>query len=184
MLREFCSTPAPDLEIHRINDAVLYTLRENGFGARSATDVVFAEANRGEVARYAKPGVHRKTFVFAEISVPSKVLQFDAFIHKDLFRGQDPSLRIYDTSFEGVADPNDPTRVLDRLEMMETVESLGVGVSRCRSADIGLYGDLLNSVCTKLAWDGTSFRGYRCRIDYPIYGSQICLAWDQPHRPE
>jgi hypothetical protein len=183
MLKEFCSSPTPRLEVHQIGDEILYTLRDNGFGPRSATDVVFAEANRGEVARYAKPGVHRKTFVFAENSTPSKVLQFDAFVHEDLFSGSDPSLRIYDTSFEGVADLNDPTRELDRLDMMESVESLGTGVSRCRSSDIGRYSELLRTVCDKLGWDGRSFRGYRCRIDYPLYGTQVAMAWDQPQAP-
>lgn len=181
MLKEFCSAPTPRLEVHEIGDSILYTLRHNGFGPRSATDLVFAEANRGEVARYAKPGVHRKSFVFAEVSTPSKVLQFDAFVHEQLFPGSDPSLRIYDTSFEGVADLNDPTRELDRLDMMEAVESLGVGVSRCRSADVGRYGELLQTVCEKLGWDGATFRGYRCRIDYPLYGTQVAMSWDQPH---
>lgn len=183
MLAEFCSTPTPQLEVHEVGEEVRYTLRDNGFGPRSATDLVFAETNTGEVARYAKPGVNRKTFVFAEVSTPSQVLQFDAFIHEDLFPGADPSLRIYDTSFEGVADLNDPTRNLDQLDLMESVESLGAGVSRCRSADVSRYADLLKLVCDKLSWDGKSFRGYRCRIDYPIYGTQVAMAWDQPQAP-
>ncbi len=183
MLKEFCSQPTPRLEVHEIGDEVRYTLRDSGFGPRSATDVVFAEANRGEVNRYANPGVQRKTFVFAEVSTPAQVLQFDALIHEDLFQGSDPSLRIYDTSFEGVADLNDPTRELDRLDLMESVESLGKGVSRCRSSDVGRYGDLLELVCNKLAWNGRSFRGYRCRIDYPLYGTQVAMAWDQPQAP-
>ncbi|MCA9300355.1 MAG: hypothetical protein KDA28_14895, partial [Phycisphaerales bacterium] len=162
--------------------AVAYTVRDSGFGPRSATNVVFAEANRGEVARYARPGEHRKTFVFAEVSTPSKVLQFDAFIHEDLFHGSDPSLRLYDTTFEGVADINDPARDLDRLDMMETVEALGVGLSRCRSSDVGRYGEILHLVSERLGWKSDAFRGYRCRIDYPLYGAQVALAWDQPHR--
>ena len=183
LLREFCGAAVPSLEVVRINDAILYTMRENGFGPLSATDVVFAEVNLREVARYAKPGVKRKSFVFAEVSSPSKALQFDVFVHESLFIGTEPGIRIYDTSFEGVADPNDPTRELDRLDMLESVESLGTGISRCRSADIGRYGELLQSVCARLGWDGTRFRGYRCRIDYPLYGSQVILTWDQTERP-
>jgi hypothetical protein len=63
------------------------------------------------------------------------------------------------------------------------VESLGTGVSRCRSSDIGRYSELLRTVCDKLGWDGRSFRGYRCRIDYPLYGTQVAMAWDQPQAP-
>lgn len=179
MLTRFCSTPAPRLNVHRIGDNVLYTLRDDGFGPRSAIDVVFAESNRGEIARYAKPGVHRKSFVFAEVSPPAKVLQFDAFVHKDLFQGSDPSLRIYDTSFEGIADINDPARELDRLDMMQTIEPLGIGLSSCRSSDFGAYSELLRTVCQKLGWASGDFRGYRCRVDYPLYGTQVAMAWDQ-----
>ncbi|MCA9310357.1 MAG: hypothetical protein KDA21_04075, partial [Phycisphaerales bacterium] len=178
MLTEFCSTPTPGLEVHEIGESVIYTLQDNGFGPRSASNVVFAEANRGEVARFARPGVNRKTFVFAEVSTPSKVLQFDAFVHEDLFSGSDPSLRLYDTSFEGVADLNDPSRELDRLDMMESVESLGMGLSRCRSSDIGSYGEILRRVCETLDWSSGTFRGYRCRVDYPLYGTQVAMAWD------
>ena len=106
--------------------------------------------------------------------------QFDAFVHEDLFSGSDPSLRLYDTSFEGVADLNDPSRELDRLDMMESVESLGMGLSRCRSSDIGSYGEILRRVCETLDWSSGTFRGYRCRVDYPLYGTQVAMAWDQP----
>lgn len=180
LLREFCSKPEAQLDVCTVNDAVLYTLRENGFGPQSATDIVFAEANRGEVIRYAQPGERKKTFVFAEVSTPSKVMQFDAFIHPEVFVGQEPSLRIYDTALEGVASPNDPTRDLDRLDMMESVESLGTGVTRCRSAGVGRYAQMLETVCNSLGWDGSIFRGHRCRIDYPIYGTQTVLMWDRP----
>ena len=31
-----------------------------------------------------------------------------------------------------------------------------------------------------LGWDDRAFRGYRCAIDYPVYGSQVSLAFDPP----
>jgi hypothetical protein len=29
-----------------------------------------------------------------------------------------------------------------------------------------------------LGWDAAKFRGYRCRIEYPIYGSQVTMVFE------
>jgi hypothetical protein len=39
---------------------------------------------------------------------------------------------------------------------------------------------LIRDVCRRLRWDEMAFRGYRCRVDYPIYGSQIAMAFKPP----
>jgi hypothetical protein len=183
-LDEFCSTPPAKMEVCRVGDVVHYTLGDRGFGPRSATDLVFAEVNRDEMARYIPDGERRKRHVFAEVSIPSKVLLFDALLHRDVFPGQDPSLHIYDTVLEGVADVNDPARDIDRMDMCETIQHLGWGIDKFRSRDASSYARLLHTVCERLRWDGSRFRGYRCRIDYPLYGSQVAMTWDSTPPPE
>jgi hypothetical protein len=90
----------------------------------------------------------------------------------------DPQLLIYDTALDGVANINDQSRDIDRLDMVESVQALGVGPSRWRSADVPNYAELVRDVSRRLRWDAELFRGYRCRIDYPIYGSQIAMAFE------
>jgi hypothetical protein len=182
-LDEFCSTPPAQLDVLRVGDVVHYSLADNGFGPRSAVDLVFAEANFNEMDRYIPADKARKRHVFAEISMPVKTLVFDALIHRDIFPNLDPSLVIYDTALEGVADINDPARDIDQMSMMETIQHLGWGIDKFRSRDFPRYVDLLRSVCGRLGWDGADFRGYRCRIDYPIYGSQIAMTWDSTPPP-
>ncbi|MHC4946572.1 MAG: hypothetical protein ACYTG7_26490 [Planctomycetota bacterium] len=182
-LDEFCSTPPAKLDVLRVGDVVHYSLADNGFGPRSAADLVFAEANFDEMDRYIPSDKARKRHVFAEISVPVKTLVFDALIHRDIFPNLDPSLVIYDTSLEGVADINDPTRDIDRMAMLETIQHLGWGIDKFRSRDYPRYVDLLRTVCERIGWDGAQFRGYRCRIDYPIYGSQVAMTWDSTPPP-
>lgn len=177
-LREFSSEPFPELEVVRAGNVVHYTLGDNGYGPRSASDLVFAEVNLDEMARYIPAAEKRKRHVFAEVSVPSKVLVFDALLHRDVFAGQDPSLVIYDTVLEGVADINDPGRDMDRLDLCESIQSLGMDIAKFRSSDLSRYAELLHLVCDKLGWDPTQFRGYRCRVDYPIYGSQVAMTWN------
>ncbi len=183
-LERFCSTPTPPLEVHHVGEVVHYTLGDTGFGPRSEVDIVFGEANIAELDRYIEPGeAGKKAYVFAEVLTPSRTLQLDLFVHRDLYPDQHPSLLIYDTASEGVANINDRSRDIDRLDLMESIESLGQGIARCRSSDVPRYGDLLGEVCERLGWDGGSFRAFRCRIDYPLYGSQVAMALNAIVRP-
>ena len=184
LLTDFCSDPRPRMAVQRVGDAVHYTLAEEGFGQASSVDVVFAEANLNELVRYVAPGANRKSYYFAEAVTPSKVLQFDVIIHEDLYPGQTPMLRLYDTSFDGVASPNNPARDIDQLDLMESVEDMGMGAARIRGADVPRYPELLGHVFDRMKWDGSRCRGYRCRVDYPVYGSQVMMVFRAQERAE
>lgn len=187
LVAEFCSTPTPEVHVHRVKDSLFYTLGGDGFGAGSAVDVVFVEVNRAELKRpmpltpeqAARGEKARGAYFFAEAPVPSKALQFDLIVHHSLFAGQDPALRIHDTAYDGVADVFDPRRELDRLEMLETVVPLGRGLSRVRPGPggVGGYQELLRRVMDELGMDGDEFRTYRCAVEYPLYGSQTSMVF-------
>lgn len=179
-LDHYCTTPPPRLDIVRAGEVVHYTLAGEAFGPRSAVDLVFAEVNRSEMKRFVAPGSKRKGYVFAEVSTPVRTLHFDVLVHADVYPARDPELFIYDTALDGVANINDAGRDIDRMDMLESIQSLGVGPSRWRSADVPTYAELVREVCVKLNWNAQAFRGYRCRIDYPIYGSQVAMAFEPP----
>jgi hypothetical protein len=179
-LEEFCSSPPAKLRVERTGEVVHYTLGDDAFGPRSATDLVFVEVNRAELGRYIPASEGRRRYVFAEVSTPVRLLVFDALLHEDVFPGVDPGLYIYDTAFEGVADVNDRARDGDRLDLRESIQPLGQGIARFRTTEVPRYAELLRHVCSKLGWDGERFRGYRCRIDYPIYGTQVAMAFEAP----
>lgn len=186
LVAPFCSDPAPSLEARRTGDVVHYTLGDDGFGAESAVDVVLGEANFAEMERRPAPGSGRVAWFFAEVSTPAKVLQFDAIVHRDVYPGITPSLRLYETAFEGVASPNSAARDVDVLDMLESIEDMGaggsLGVGRWRSRDAGRYPDLLGHALGTLGWEASAFRGYRCRIEYPIFGTQVTMAFGEPSR--
>jgi hypothetical protein len=179
-LDAYCSKPPPKIDVHRAGEVVHYTLAGEAFGPRSAVDLVFAEVNRAEMPRFVPAGSHRKGYVFAEVSTPVRTLHFDVLVHADVYPGRDPALLLYDTALDGVANINDPARDIDRLDMLESIQHLGIGPSRWRSADVPNYAELIREVCARLGWNAGGFRGYRCRIDYPIYGSQVAMAFDPP----
>jgi hypothetical protein len=182
-LDAYCSSPPPRLQVLKAGEVVHYTLAGDAFGPRSAVDLVFAEVNRAEMKRFVPHGARRRGYVFAEIGTPTRALQFDVLVHEDVYPQVDPQLLIYDTALDGVANINDPGRDIDRLDMLESVQALGAGPSRWRSADVPNYAELVREVCQRLSWSAEAFRNYRCRIDYPIYGSQVAMAFDPPSRP-
>ncbi|MCW5768065.1 MAG: hypothetical protein KIT19_05235 [Phycisphaeraceae bacterium] len=179
LLPTFCSEPLPRMTATRAGNAVHYALCDDGFGPSTAADLFFAEVNRAELPRAVPAGSGRKRYFFAEASMPAKAMQFDVLIHESLDTSR-PWLRLYDTAFEGVANVNDPARDADILDMVETIEPLGAGVSRFRSSDSPGYSELLRHACTRLGYDGALLRGYRCRVDFPVYGSQITMVFDPP----
>lgn len=182
LIREFCSQPVPDIRVRRVGESLFYTLGGDGFGAASAVDIFFADVNRSELQRHPlprpdRPGGERGVYFFAEISVPAKALQLDLLVHEDLYPGKDPALRIHDTAFDGVADPLDARRDLDRIDMLESITSLGRGLSAVRAAGVPRYSELMQHAMTRCGYSAPQFRGYRCAIDYPLHGSQVSMVF-------
>ncbi|QDU65932.1 hypothetical protein [Engelhardtia mirabilis] len=179
-LDQFCHAPPAPLDVVTAGEVVHYSLGGRAFGPESAVDLVFAEANFAELPRTVPTGSGRRGYVFAECTTPSRVLSFDVLVHADLYPDQAPRLDIYDTAGEGVASPNSPERDADRLDLAEQVEELGQGLDRVRARDIPDYAGLLRHVFARTGWDAAQFRGYRVRVDYPVYGSQVTLSFAAP----
>jgi hypothetical protein len=182
-LDEYCSVPPPELEVHDGGEVVRYTLPDRNFDPNASHDLVFAEVNHAELESHVPANSDRRSYFFAEVTVPAAQLLFDVFIHEDAYPGADPSLVIYDTVLEGVASANDRGRDLDRLHLEESIQSLGRDLRRFRASAVPRYADLVALSCQKLAWDPAQFRGYRCVIDYPIYGSQVTMVFQPPAAP-
>lgn len=184
LLREHCTQPPPRLETRRDGRRVIYCVGGNGVGLHSAVDLVFAERQRGWLRRYRIPGGHPTAGAAATIDQPTATLLFDMFVHRDAWPGVEPQLFIYDTVIRGTAHPEDITRTVDRLDLLESIRPLGWGLSKARAADVPRYLDMLEHVCRSMSWEPDALRGYRCRIRYPIYGTQICMSFALRSPPE
>jgi hypothetical protein len=115
--------------------------------------------------------------------MPTQTLILDVLLHEDVWPGCEPELVVYDTVVRGVANPNDASRNFDRLDVAESIEFLGRGAANFWAAEVEDYPRLIEYACGKLGWDAEKFRGYRCRIRYPIYGSQVCMSFTPPPAP-
>ncbi|MEZ4652797.1 MAG: hypothetical protein R3E12_04115 [Candidatus Eisenbacteria bacterium] len=178
-LTEFCSTPPVGIDVHDTGEVVHYTVARD-LELLSEVDLVFAEVNLAEIEDTLKPGATRSAYFFSEISIPTRQSLFDVLVHEDVYRTIAPRLLIYDTAFEGIASVNDRSRDLDVLDLDESLEAMGTGVDHLRTSAVPRYAAILDSVFHSLGWDAGRFRGYRSRIDFPIYGTQITISFDPP----
>jgi hypothetical protein len=51
------------------------------------------------------------------------------------------------------------------------VQLLGKGVARFRASDVGRHVEMVEYVCRKLGWDTSRLRGYRVRVQYPLFNA-------------
>lgn len=69
------------------------------------------------------------------------------------------------------------------MDAHESVEFLGRDLRTVYAQEIPRYTDILRHLCDEFALDPDEFRGYRTRIQYPVYGWQICMTFEQPRPP-
>ncbi|HRT40900.1 MAG: hypothetical protein KBH81_12005 [Phycisphaerae bacterium] len=186
LLDEFCSKPIPRFHAVRAGKITNYFLAGNEVGENSAVDVYAASVIRHARPIYADaaaPGW--RPSAAAGPNVPAKVLLLNFLVHEDIWPESDVELRVYDTHVNGLADANDPARDIDRLELQESVQVLGKGAARFRATEVGRHVEMVQYVCDQLNWDSNRLRGYRLRVQYPLYNAQYCLVFDPlPPRPQ
>ncbi len=146
-----------------VRDAVMRQLFTNVFWQRCHADTATVCSSITEV-----------------IDVPAKVLLLDFFIHKDIYPDWRPVLQTFQSGAHGLVRAHSHINEFDILPLSEQLVFLGVGVDQCRTEEIPDYIDMLRDGCALLGWNHKEFRGYRARIEYPIFQSQVRCLFDLP----
>jgi hypothetical protein len=181
VLREFCTQPAPRFTAERSGDITHYLLAGDAIGTRSGVDVFTAGVVRGlRPLRQDAAQPRRRVSNSAGLNVPTAVLVMHVLLHDDVWPNCPPELVIYDTHLHGPASPNDRTRDISRLDLLESIQDLGRGSARFRCAEVGQHVEMVRSVCAELGWDAEKLRAYRLRVRYPLYNAQYCMVFDPP----
>ena len=68
----------------------------------------------------------------------------------------------------------------DLLPARLSVDALGSGIATAASADVPLYGELLQAVFDRLAWNDEEFAVFRLRLAYPILPTAVVMQFDLP----
>lgn len=176
-LDEFCSLPPGRLRVDASDSGAVLVLEGTRIGPDSAVDKLIGELRPAAMGRSASPGKRRKSLFVAPV-IPVKTLVFDVFLHEEAYAAAEPSLVVYDTAVEGMASVNDPSRDSDRLDVQEQIVVLGRHPKNFPIPELPGYVGMLRGACDRLGWDPGTLRGYRCRVQYPMHGSQTCMVFE------
>ena len=185
LLEGFCSRPLPELNVERLRvddcDVVRCSFEGDSIGLRSAVNLAIAlflphrkslHASRGETQAHFAVGV----------AMPCRAMVFDMLLHKDVYPRAQPSLNLYRTV--GVMGAHNSRRHEradregDRLDVVESMQLVGTGMASSRIDDLPRSGELIRHVCDRRGWHAEALRVYRCRIEYPMYGSEVVASFD------
>jgi hypothetical protein len=184
LLPEYCSSPLPRFERQETQGDMCYAIVGGDIGLRSSVDLVTGEY-RPRAIRCARENDGRRHAYFATVgSVPTKRYVSDVFLHRDVFAGLAPQLRIYDVVMRGLVTAfDDVERQRDRIWMHERITPIAGGMSNARWPGEPRYVEMLERVCGKLGWDPSAFRGFRLDVQYPVYGAVYMLGFELPEAP-
>jgi hypothetical protein len=177
LLRDFSSVPTPKFAVRVEGDTVHYVLQGDDVGLGSVVELLFADIMRGRYPAHSSVSPRPAT-PGALIDIPVKTLIVDVLVHEDVWPGVEPELRMYDTAGRGIANPTDPARDMDRIDVLESIQNMGTQIGRFRTKEVGRYVEMVRFVCANLGWESSRFRGYRCRVDYPVYGTQVSMIFE------
>lgn len=182
LLDRYCRGSPAGLEAQGIGSDLVYTLswgEDVGMGA--PRDVVLATVHPRGPRRWRSPDDARpRASLCNAINVPSRLYISDVLLHRDAYPEWAMNVRVLETGEAGRAMANDPSRDLDVVDLLESIEPLGTGVGRCRIEGVPDYPDLLAHVAASLGWDPSAFRAYRARIEYPVFATQVQHLIDVP----
>ena len=184
VLKDFCSTPTPDIRRVATPDGFLVdTLLEGPIGNRGAIDVMTGEVIRNVSPRYRD---ERNDCIkrISSVQTPCEVLIFDQFIREGLWGPLDPELLVYAEHIGQMgpfgADGGGRTRV----PVHESVQYLGKGPDVIHTTDVPRYPEMARYVFDRMGWDGEHFDVFRIRIAFPFVPTAVVFHQDLPDPPE
>ena len=180
-LREYyANEPAPLVtELH--NGQLVHRLAPGDIGKDAVADMIAVSHDPRGSRRYAAPD-RALGGVALFLDVPVKTLHCDALVHESAFPGATPRLIVYNPGARGPANPNDPSRDLDRIDAREPVEALAYDPERLEAPGAPNYAPMLRRVFAEIGEDPEAYRVFRVRVAYPVQSFQYVLAFDAPQR--
>jgi len=187
LLPEFCTQPLPAMCMYNDGPRAILALDESQVLLHSPITIATGFIVRDGFLRYAQPDVWEewRSYLLAH---PCKLIVRDLFIRDDLYVGSIPEVRLefpLPPGAKRIVSRDLPKR-LTQLDLAAPVEQLGRGLARVAIGGIPGHSRILEHAFAQTGWDPERFRGYRCRIPYPV--PMISMGWwiplpEEPRRP-
>ncbi|MEM8677993.1 MAG: hypothetical protein AAGF97_01450 [Planctomycetota bacterium] len=179
LLRDFCSSPLPEIRVATANDGMLrYELLEGPIGKTAAVTCMVGIVGRKFVRRRRVEGdtigEHN-----ARLNTPAELLIHELYVHEDLEHALHPRALLYS---QLPSQPSYPLggRESGVLPLAEQVQSLGGGPPDSFLPELQEYSRNLQSVFDRLGWDSQRFHGFRLRLKYPPMPALAVMRYDLP----
>lgn len=171
---KFCSQPVPTFRT-RIdsNGFARAELISRGVGNNAAITYFGGSVSRCKPPPFSKPGKVRHYWY--RVMRPTEVFLWDILVHRDLWQGPPPELRVCSGDGGGPESPEEWDA--EKLPVQESIVELGMGTQALQTPHAPRYREMINYAIECLGWDPTKFRAFRCSIDYPIMHSYIRLSF-------
>lgn len=184
LLTRFCSQPLPQLDVYRDQDGCDALVFDGNVLTRGEPSTIVLGLQLKEGCRvFATPEVDKELIGYT-VSEPAKLLVMDCLVRDDLWRGVKPCIEIHRTGYRGGVEPeNYDERLFDRLEHLETLQTLDRGLSGIDIDEVPQYRQIIASVLGTAGWEAERFSGYRSRVIYPVLERQMAFLFDLPKRP-
>lgn len=176
-LREFCTDPFPEIEVHIDESRLLYALPAQPDQVGGELDLFFASMLRNADPRVATSDHPRARYAYIPQN-PSRHLVFDVYVHEDLWPGVEPELVLVRSGNAGA--PDLLAHSLDRLDYVETLGRFGMSASAVPSQVYPRQRDLVRSIHDRMGWAPESFRLFRCEVKYPVIGIWYTIQFPLP----
>jgi hypothetical protein len=180
IIPQFCSQPLPTFKTTLTPDGRSTTVvTGDRVGKRSSIDLVFGYLWRSVPLRsYAHvPGIGFGAT--SRMNHPTRMLYLDVFVHRASF----PRLTEHFAVYGHTSLTEEPNKIFESrspLPFREKPARIGHGLNNVYVPEVPMYGELVQSVCTRLAWNVDDFDVYRVRIEYPLLDSMISYWFSLP----
>jgi len=113
------------------------------------------------------------------ITVPTREIVCDILVHESVYPDQRPTVYQFDTARFGTTSLNDPHMESALLTEPEELPSLGRGIDQLRLANAQRHMPCLRYVLNEIGVQPEEFRTFRFRLQYPVTGSQVSIAFQK-----
>ena len=181
LMRDFCSSPVPELRVTDTSDSVRrFELPEGPVGSTSAVTIYTGWTYRNASVRHLSEGdVIREHFV--SLSTPAEMVIHDLFMHRDLSFARRPTAHLYSQLPGGVSYPNGP-RDRGLLQLSEPIQDLSGEPVRPVTTEVPNYARLVQHVIERLGFTMNDFFGVRMLLRYPPIPTTLMYRYELPQR--